>query len=102
MSSLLNSTARAALLLGCLVHFGCNKPAGSGRKPSGNSQYVVDVITITPRPFRETLFATGSLLARESVQLESERAGIVKQIFFEEGRPAKAGEVLLSIDDSEL
>jgi membrane fusion protein, multidrug efflux system len=36
------------------------------------------------------------------VQLQSERAGVVKEILFEEGQLAKAGDVLLTIDDSDL
>jgi membrane fusion protein (multidrug efflux system) len=96
------SATRAALLWGCLSFAACDKPKESARKPSGNAAYVVDIVTIQPQRFRETLFATGTLLARESVQIQSERAGVVKQISFEEGLPVKAGEVLLTIDDSEL
>jgi membrane fusion protein, multidrug efflux system len=90
------------LLVGCLALAACDKPKDSTRKPSGNAAYVVDVVTIQPRSFRETLFATGTLLARESVQIQSERAGIVKEISFKEGQPAKASDILLTIDDSEL
>ena len=78
------------------------KPAEVSRKSPAASSFVVDVLPIETQPFRETLFATGTLVARDAVQLQSERAGVVNEIAFEEGKPAKTGEVLLSIDDSEL
>jgi membrane fusion protein, multidrug efflux system len=64
--------------------------------------FVVDIITVEPEPFQEELFATGTLLARESVILQAERAGVVREIRFTEGKPVSAGEVLLVLDDSEL
>ncbi len=64
--------------------------------------FVVEAITVAPQPFQETLFATGTLRANEAVTLQSERAGLVREILFEEGKPVKAGEVLVVIDDSEL
>jgi membrane fusion protein (multidrug efflux system) len=63
---------------------------------------MVEVLAVKPQPFKETLFATGTLRARESVTMKAERAGVVKEVKFEEGKPVKAGEVLLVIDDSEL
>lgn len=91
-----------AIAIGLLVLTGCDGGSKNASKSAAATPFVVDVVTIEPQPFRETLFATGSLVAREAVQLQSELAGVVKEISFEEGRPAKAGEVLISIDDSEL
>ena len=95
------STARSSLLAASLGLAGCEKSKDSAGKPAV-SPFVVDVMVIEPQPFRETLFGTGSLVAREAVQLQSERVGVVKEISFDEGKAAKAGEVLVSIDDSEL
>jgi membrane fusion protein, multidrug efflux system len=64
--------------------------------------FVVDVITLQPQRFRETLSATGTLLARDSVQLQAERAGLIREILFQEGQPVRAGEELVLLDDSEL
>lgn len=64
--------------------------------------YSVETVTVVPRPFRETLFATGSLRARESVTLQAERAGIVREVRFEEGKPVRAGQTLVVTDDAEL
>jgi multidrug efflux pump subunit AcrA (membrane-fusion protein) len=90
------------LLASCLGLAGCDKRAETSRRSATPKPYLVDVVTVDARPFRETLFATGSLVARETVQLQSERSGIVKAISFDEGKPVKAGDVLLAIDDSEL
>ena len=81
---------------------GCHKKSKAGAAGTISAAFVVDVVAIEPRPFRETLFATGSLVARETVQLQSERAGVVREIRFEEGKPARTGDILVVIDDTEL
>jgi membrane fusion protein (multidrug efflux system) len=81
---------------------GCRKHSRATSKSGTAASFVVDAVAIEPRPFRETLFATGSLVARETVQLQSERAGVVREIRFEEGKAAKTGDILVVIDDSEL
>lgn len=80
---------------------GCGQPGRPASRPTA-APYVVETITITPRLFRDTLFATGSLLAKESVELPAQRAGVVKEIRFQEGQPVAAGEVLAALDDAEL
>jgi membrane fusion protein, multidrug efflux system len=89
-------------LLGCLVVSGCKPQVEPPARPAGRPPLVVDVVRIEPRPLRDTLSATGSLLAREEVSLEAERAGVVREIRFEEGRPVEVGQVLVVLDDSEL
>src|SRR5688500_1294805 len=76
---------------------GCRKKSKAGAAGTVSAAFVVDVVAIEPRPFRETLFATGSLVARETVQLQSERAGVVREIRFEEGKPARTGDILVVI-----
>lgn len=61
----------------------------------------VETVTVQPQPFRETLSATGTLRARESASLQSEVAGVVTKIHFEEGQPVTAGALLVEIDDAE-
>lgn len=87
---------------GILALTGCKKSAAPAQTGNRNQTFIVEVLTIAPQPFRETLFATGTLLANESVTLQAERAGVVKEIRFEEGKPVKAGEVLVVIDDADL
>jgi membrane fusion protein, multidrug efflux system len=80
----------------------CREAPQAPARPAGGGVFVVDVVTLEPRPFRETLSATGTLLARESVWLQAERAGVVREIRFEEGATMRAGEELVVMDDSEL
>jgi membrane fusion protein, multidrug efflux system len=78
----------------------CRQSTEPPQRPGAS--FVVDAVTLVPRPIRETLSATGTLLARESVSLQAERAGVVREIRFEEGQPAAAGEILVVMDDTEL
>jgi membrane fusion protein (multidrug efflux system) len=84
-----------------LLLFGCGKKNRSGGRPAP-PPYMVEVITVQPRAFREVIFATGTLQARESVTLQAERSGALTEVRFDEGKLIKAGEVLAVIDDSEL
>jgi membrane fusion protein, multidrug efflux system len=78
----------------------CRQSTDQPQRPAPS--FVVDAIVLVPRPIRETLSATGTLLAREWVVLQAERAGVVREIRFAEGQPAAAGEILVVMDDSEL
>jgi membrane fusion protein (multidrug efflux system) len=88
--------------MGLCAFIGCKKEEARPARPASAAAYEVEVVTVTPRPFREALFATGSLRARESVTLQAERAGVVKAVRFDEGQPVRAGDLLVLIDDSEL
>lgn len=93
----------AALLIGASLAAGCGKKAPvAASGSSGPSALVVEVRKVEPTPFRETLLATGTLLANEVVTLQAETAGIVTGIHFEEGRPVKTGDVLVELDEVEL
>ena len=49
-----------------------------------------------------SLRATGSLQANESIQLRSEVSGIVESIHFKEGQKVQKGQLLLNINDDEI
>jgi membrane fusion protein, multidrug efflux system len=89
-------------LIACAGTVSCRQSTDRPDRPATTTQFVVDAITLAPRPIRESLSATGTLLARESVDLRAERAGVVREIRFGEGQPVSAGEVLIVMDDSEL
>lgn len=78
------------------------KESASSAAPRTLPTLSVDTIRVEARPFQETLAATGSLLAGESVQIQPEVSGTITGIFLEEGSPKKKGDVLVKIDDSEL
>lgn len=77
-------------------------PSPVASSPSGERALPVYVHRVAPRDLTETVTATGSIAADESVDLVSELSGVVVELSIEEGRAVRAGEVLLRLDDSEL
>lgn len=70
---------------------------GSDDQPMG-----VDAYVVTPTTVQDRLMTSGTLRANESVELTSETSGRVTSIQFEEGSRVEAGQLLLTINDSEL
>lgn len=95
---------RAAMVGLAILVTGCGKQDEESGGPTANAMppFVVDVVTVKPERIEENLAATGTLIANESIVLQSERPALVKEIRFEEGQSVKAGEVLVLMDDSEL
>lgn len=62
----------------------------------------VSAVVLVPRPFTESLTLTGSILANEQVEIRSEVNGRITAINFTEGSIVSKGQVLVSLDDSEL
>lgn len=60
----------------------------------------VEASPVRVGPIAEEITAVGSLRSNETVMIRPEIAGRVARIAFEEGRPVKAGEVLVMLDDS--
>jgi membrane fusion protein, multidrug efflux system len=80
-------------------------PAAAAARPSAAATappLTVDVHIVAPEPFEVTVPATGTLLARESVQLVSELSRRLVRIRAEEGAKVKKGAVLFELDTSEL
>lgn len=101
--------ALLALGLPLMALTGCGEKAAApaaggpgGRAANARAPQVVEVTAIQRRDLAETLNLVGTLAANESAEVRPEIGGIVRQIFFEEGRAVKQGEVMLQIDDAEL
>jgi membrane fusion protein (multidrug efflux system) len=62
----------------------------------------VEVVTLARDDLRETLEVTGSLEANESIAIQPELAGLVREIAFEEGQVVAKGALLARLDDAEL
>lgn len=62
----------------------------------------VTIATVRGQRFAETLTATGTLLAQESVELQAEASGRVERIGFREGTKVHAGELLVKLNDADL
>jgi membrane fusion protein (multidrug efflux system) len=94
------SFALAILFVG-----GCNE--GKSRSPGGNSasrggKLPVTAVVIKPQLLENKIYATGTMLANEEVELRSEVSGRVTGVYFNEGGAVKNGDLMLKINDREL
>jgi len=79
--------------------------AGGATNPSsehGGSALHVATFVVQPQPFDESIHATGTLLAEESVELQPEISGKVVAITFVEGGRVRKGELLVKLNDADL
>jgi len=85
------------LLAGC----GDNnsRPASRGGAPASAP---VEAVVVKPQLLENRIYATGTLLANEEVELRSEISGRVTGVFFAEGSHVQKGALLLKINDKEL
>lgn len=95
---------RLALLMTLLAAIGLGayfalRPAEES-KPSGPPPVGVEVATVERRDVSDTLSATGEFKAIESVVIRPEIPGRVAQIHFKDGQRVRAGDLLVSLDDS--
>ena len=84
-------------LLGCGQS--SSKPVN---RDSGGAALSVEATVLRPQLLRNQIFATGTLLANEEVELRPEIAGRITGVYFDEGRRITKGELLLKINDREL
>jgi membrane fusion protein (multidrug efflux system) len=75
--------------------------SGTGREKI-SAPMRVNAIALQPKAFVETVVASGSLLAEESVELQAEVTGKVTGLYFNDGEAIEKGAVLVKIDDSTL
>ena len=85
------------IFLGLLVLASCKKGGGG---PPKDAPVPVELVAVEVGPLLETLRATGTLDAEESVDLKPEVEGEITSIRMTEGEAVKKGEVLLQIDES--
>lgn len=62
----------------------------------------VNGVVINPQQFSSGLSVTGSIQPNEQVQIRSQVAGIIQNIYFKEGAIVQKGQALLKVDDTEL
>lgn len=67
-----------------------------------STKLTLDAVTVRQESLNNEVNVTGSLLADESVVLNTEVAGKIAQILFEEGENVKKGDVLLKLIDDEV
>lgn len=105
-----------AILVTGLIGSGCEKKAVEGGKPpvgagagpaaggkaGGPPPTKVNAMVLKPEVFSAPIAVNGTVLANQEVELRAEMSGRVTAIAFAEGKPVKAGAVLVQIDDDEV
>ncbi|WP_157966542.1 efflux RND transporter periplasmic adaptor subunit [Fastidiosibacter lacustris] len=76
---------------------------GSGKKTGSFNvgPTVIEVATVTKQNIPLTVKATGQLIAPNTVTLKAQIAGVVEKIYFTSGQYVKAGELLMTLDDTQ-
>lgn len=75
---------------------------GSAAAPFRSAPLKVKTFLVEPTLFAETISATGTVRADESVELQAEISGKVVSINFTEGTLVKKGDLLVKLNDSDL
>jgi membrane fusion protein, multidrug efflux system len=95
-----------ASILAAGAWFSFRAPAVAAARPLPTERarppLVVTGVHVHPIAFAETITASGTLRAEESVELQAEVNGKVIALNFREGAAVQAGELLVKIDDSSL
>ncbi len=73
-------------------------PGGTG--PPGGFAVAVETAPVTAGPVRVEVGAVGTLRSNESVVVRPEISGRIAKIEFDEGKPARNGQLLVALDDS--
>lgn len=96
----MNARALGLVSAALLLAGGCGKKGG----PGGWGEMVVPVVAAVVRqqPVEETLEAVGTLMANEQIDVKSEIDGTLETIHFQEGQAVKAGDVLVTLDQTKL
>lgn len=69
---------------------------------SGSRLLQVEAVELDYETIEDRIFSSGTVQANELVELSAEASGIVTNVYFEEGREVRRGELLVKINDSEL
>ncbi|MEE9288214.1 MAG: efflux RND transporter periplasmic adaptor subunit [Bacteroidota bacterium] len=79
-----------------------SNPENPGGGQEGDFSVSVEAIVIRPEKIDDKILATGTVLANEEVELNTEISGKIEHIMFKEGGRVQKGELLLKINDAEL
>jgi membrane fusion protein, multidrug efflux system len=76
---------------------GGGKPGGAGGPSSNVSAYILKVEKLS-----NEVYASGTIMANEEVQLQPELSGKITQLNFQEGTKVSKGQLLVKINDADL
>lgn len=77
-------------------------PPPQGGAKGSSSAIPVNFQIVKPQPVSNVVYASGSVLANEKVDLTAESAGRIIGIYFKEGASVKQGSLLAKINDAEI
>ncbi|MCB0488886.1 MAG: efflux RND transporter periplasmic adaptor subunit [Cyclobacteriaceae bacterium] len=77
-----------------------NPAAAAARR--GPSVVPVEALVLNPTRLDNVVVVTGSVQPNESLELKSETAGKITNIYFKEGKAVKKGELLVRVNDEEI
>ncbi|HEY0030876.1 MAG TPA: efflux RND transporter periplasmic adaptor subunit [Bacteroidia bacterium] len=73
------------------------KPGGPAAAPSN-----VTAVIVKPEQLSNEVYASGTIIANEEVQLQPELSGKIVQLNFQEGSKVSKGQLLVKINDADL
>lgn len=88
-------------LLGPLLLAACAAEDDAAAPPEG-AAIGVEVLVVAPEQIAETYTTTGTLVADDRVEIASRLMGYIRDIKVREGSPVKQGQLLLTIDPTEI
>ena len=91
-----------AVLLLIKFFFIPSKQGAAPKQGSAAPAMPVNAVIVKPSTINQEIYATGSVLANEEVDLHPEVAGKLMKINFKEGSPVSKGELLIKINDADL
>lgn len=94
----------AVILIGFILYPKIKSEEGTQIQysPSNNQLISVEAKLVVPRRIENIIKITGTIIANESVALNSEISGKIEKIYFMEGQQVKKGDLLLHINDDEI
>jgi membrane fusion protein (multidrug efflux system) len=73
--------------------------AGAGAGPGGAKPTAVTTVRVQPEAFADSIVATGTVKARESVTVTAKVSEIVQTVHFDSGQEVRAGAPLITLSD---
>jgi membrane fusion protein, multidrug efflux system len=101
-----NITKRFSIVLIVLLMIATSsckeKKPEAGKQSNTQRAMEVKAIVVAPRELENKIFTTGTVLANEEVEIRAEVTGRITSINFQEGSLVGKGDLLVTINDSEL
>lgn len=96
----MNKLIALPVVAACLILSGCDEPEPAVHTPV--SVVSANVMTISEEAIREEYTTTGTLIADDRIDIASRIMGFIRSVEVHEGSKVKRGQLLLSIDPTEI